>query len=307
MGPYDHIHSEHNEDIGLYSRRDELQDPNSSRERSMVEIVMNMEKPVSSSQIASNMTPNSSSGTSIERQTESSSRNTPLKLALPKPVASKCSNAPLFDAYLESSRLSDDDDDIQAAPAPVRSDFSAPPPPMLRDSPEFQTIVSAGTNPLDRIYKLASKQKELEQKQNPSLDGIDLREKLNYSKKHGYPPTQGNLLESIDNWSGGAYKNQNSPTTVLVSIFLYFNQTVFTNNVGHIQDVPPISTQFQFLTFLIVLSKKTRFAIKTQMVQLKFCHLDIHKIPKIKNFFHMLKKIVKKKFAAVHPHGLSYT
>ena len=94
---------------------------------------------------------------------------------------------------------------------------------MLRDSPEFQTIVSAGTNPLDRIYKLASKQKKLEQKQNPSLDGIDLREKLNYSKKHGYPPTQGNLLESIDNWSGGAYKNQNSLTTVLASIFLYLN------------------------------------------------------------------------------------
>ena len=211
-----HIRSEHNEDIGLYSRRDELQDPNSSRERSM-------EKPVSSSQIASNMAPNSSSGTSIERLAESSSRNAPLKMALPKPVASKCSKAPLFDAYLESSRLDDDNDDIQAAPAPVRSDFSAPPPPMLRDSSEFQTIVSAGTNPLDRIYKLASKQKELEQKQNPSLDGIDLREKLNYSKKHGYPPTQGNLLESVDNWSGGAYKNQNSLTTVLVSIFLYFN------------------------------------------------------------------------------------
>ena len=213
-----HIRSEHNEDIVLYSRRDELQDPNSSRERSMVEIVMNMEKPVSSSQIASNMAPNSSSGTSIERLAESSSRNAPLKLALPKPIASRpkpiASSAPLFDAYLESSRLNDDDDDIQAAPAPMRSDFSAPPPPMLRDSSEFQTIVSAGTNPLDRIYKLASKQKELEQKQNPSLDGIDLREKLNYSKKHGYPPTQGNLLESIDNWSGGAYKNQNSLTTV---------------------------------------------------------------------------------------------
>ena len=36
----------------------------------------------------------------------------------------------------------------------------------------------------------------------------------------------------------------------------------------HIQGVPPISTQlgFQFLIFLIFLSKKTRFAIKTQMV-----------------------------------------
>ena len=29
------------------------------------------------------------------------------------------------------------------------------------------------------------------------------------------------------------------------------------------------------------------------MVQLKFCHLDIYKIPKIKNFFHMLKKFVQ--------------
>ena len=103
-----HIRSEHIEDIGLYSRRDELQDPNFSRERSM-------EKPLSISQIFSNIAPNSSSGTSIERLAESSSRNAPLKMALPKPVVSK---APLFDAYLESSRLSDDDDDIQAAPAP---------------------------------------------------------------------------------------------------------------------------------------------------------------------------------------------
>ena len=108
-----------------------------------------------------------------------------------------------------------------AASAPM-SDFSAPPPPMLRDSSEFQTIVSAGTNPLDRIYK-DSKQKELEEKQNQSLEGIDLREKLNYSKKHGYHPTQGNLLAGIDNWSVVAYKNQNSLTTVLASIFLYLN------------------------------------------------------------------------------------
>ena len=93
---------------------------------------------------------------------------------------------------------------------------------MLKDSLEFQTIVSAGTNPLDRIYK-DSKQKELEEKQTHSLEGIDLREKLNYSKKHGYHPTQGNLLEGIDNWSGVAYKNQNSLTTVLASIFLYLN------------------------------------------------------------------------------------
>ena len=49
-----------------------------------------------------------------------------------------------------------------------------------------------------------------------------------------------------------------------------------------LQGVPAISTQFrsQFLTFLIVLSKETRFAIKTQMVKLKFCHLDIYKISK---------------------------
>jgi hypothetical protein len=91
------------------------------------------------------------------------------------------------------------------APAPMLSDFSAPPPPMLRDSSEFQTIVSAGTNPLDRIYK-ASKQKELEERQNIPLEDIDLREKLNNSKKHGYHPTQGNLLVGTDNWSGVAYK-----------------------------------------------------------------------------------------------------
>ena len=97
-------------------------------------------------------------------------------------------------------------------PAPMLSKPSAPPPPMLRDSSEFQTIVS-GTNPLDRLYK-ASKQKE---RQNIPLEDID------YSKKHGYRPTQGNLLEGIDNWLGAAYKNQNSLTTVLVSIFLYFN------------------------------------------------------------------------------------
>ena len=114
-----------------------------------------------------------------------------------------------------------------AAPAPILKDFSAPPPPMLRDSSEFQTItelkkVSTGTNPLDRIYK-ASKQKELEERQNIPLEDIDLREKLNYSKKHGYHPTQGNLLGGIDNWSFAAYKNQSSLTTVLASISLYFN------------------------------------------------------------------------------------
>ena len=99
-GPYVHIRSNlHNEDVGLYSRRDELQDLS---ERSM-------ERPGSSSRIALNMAPKSSRGTSIERLAESSSRNAPLKLALPKPVSS----APLFDAYSESSRLNDDDDDIQ--------------------------------------------------------------------------------------------------------------------------------------------------------------------------------------------------
>ena len=101
--PYVHIRSDlHNEDVGLYSRRDELQDPNLSRERSM-------ERPGSSSRIALNMAPNSSRGTSIEKLAESSSRIANLKLALPKPVSS----APLFDAYSESSRLNDDDDDIQ--------------------------------------------------------------------------------------------------------------------------------------------------------------------------------------------------
>ena len=98
-----------------------------------------------------------------------------------------------------------------AAPAPMLRKPSAPPPPMLRDSSEFQTIVS-GTNPLDRLYK-ASKQKE---------QNIPLQDNV-YSKKHGYHPTQGNLLEGIDNWSGAAYKNQNSLTTVLVSFFKNFN------------------------------------------------------------------------------------
>ena len=42
---------------------------------------------------------------------------------------------------------------------------------MLRDSSEFKTIVSTGTNPLDRLYK-ASKRKELEKKQNLSFEGI---------------------------------------------------------------------------------------------------------------------------------------
>ena len=111
--PYVHIRSDlHNEDVGLYSRRDELRfrtvdelkEPNPSRERSM-------ERPESSSQIALNMAPNSSRGTSIEKLAGSSSRIANLKLALPKPVSS----APLFDAYSESSRLNDDDDDIQGS------------------------------------------------------------------------------------------------------------------------------------------------------------------------------------------------
>ena len=124
-GPHFHIRSDlHNEDVGLYSRRDELQDPNPSRERSSSRIDLNvapnsrrdelqdpsersMERPGSSSEKALNMAPNSSRGTSIERLAESSSRIASLKLALPKPVSS----APLFDAYSESSRLNDDDDD----------------------------------------------------------------------------------------------------------------------------------------------------------------------------------------------------
>ena len=102
-GPYVHIRPDlHNEDVGLYSRRDELQDPNPSRERSI-------ERPGPSSRIDLNMAPNSSRKTSIERLAESTSRIASLKLALPKPVSS----APLFDAYSESSRLNDDDDDIQ--------------------------------------------------------------------------------------------------------------------------------------------------------------------------------------------------
>ena len=44
----------------------------------------------------------------------------------------------------------------------ISSNRKAPPPPMLKDSSEFQTIVSAGTNPLDQIYK-ASKQNPLSQ------------------------------------------------------------------------------------------------------------------------------------------------
>merc|ERR1719362_1637576 len=88
----------------------------------------------------------------------------------------------------QTKKDTDSNTDTPAASAPTR-DFSAPPPPMLRDSSKSQTTASAGTNPLDRIYK-GSKQKELEEKQNHSLEGIDLREKLNYSKKHGYHPTQ---------------------------------------------------------------------------------------------------------------------
>ena len=74
------------------------------------------------------------------------------------------------------------------APAPMLSDFSAPPPPMLRDSSEFQTIVSASTNRPDQIYK-ASEQKKLEERQNIPLEDIGFREKLNYLNKN-----EGNLL-----------------------------------------------------------------------------------------------------------------
>ena len=98
-----------------------------------------------------------------------------------------------------------------AAPAPMLSKPSAPPPPMLRDSSEFQTIVS-GTNPLDRLYK-ASKQKE---RQNIPLEDID------YSKKHGYRPTQGNLLEGIDNWSGcGLQKPKQSDNSFSINFSLF--------------------------------------------------------------------------------------
>ena len=64
----------------------------------------------------------------------------------------------------------------------------------------------------------------------------------------------------------------------------------------HLQGVPSIGTHFwfQFLTFVMVLSKKAIYAILTQMVQLKFCHLDLYKIPKIEKKFNMLKKIAKK-------------
>ena len=96
-----------------------------------------------------------------------------------------------------------------AAPAPMLSKPSAPPPPMLS---------TAGTNPLDRLYK-ASKQKE---RQNIPIEDID------YSKKHGYRPTKGNLLESIKNLSGVAYKNKSSPFKNSFGInFLYFNQIYF--------------------------------------------------------------------------------
>ena len=77
---------------------------------------------------------------------------------------------------------------------------------MLRDSSEFQTIVAAVNNPLDKIYK-AAKQKELEERQNIPLEDIDSREKLNYSKKHGYRTTEGNLLEGIDNRFGCGLQN----------------------------------------------------------------------------------------------------
>ena len=64
----------------------------------------------------------------------------------------------------------------------------APPPPMLRDSSEFQTIVSASTNRPDQVYK-ASEQKKLEERQNIPLEDIGFREKLNYLNKN-----EGNLL-----------------------------------------------------------------------------------------------------------------
>ena len=63
----------------------------------------------------------------------------------------------------------------------------------------------------------------------------------------------------------------------------------------HIQGVPSICPQlwFQFLIFLIFLSKKTRFVIKTKMEKLSWGHLDTYKISKIEQFFLMSKKIVQ--------------
>ena len=85
-------HTEQNEDVDLYSRRDELQDPNSNKETSM-------ERPTeSTSQIRIR-------NFSKEKCTSQIGQS---KLSLPKPVAA--SSAPLFDAYSESARLNDDDD-----------------------------------------------------------------------------------------------------------------------------------------------------------------------------------------------------
>ena len=52
-----------------------------------------------------------------------------------------------------------------------------------------------------------------------------------------------------------------------------------------------LNFNFNFLTFLIVLSKETILAIKPQMVYFKFCHFDLSNILKIEN----LTKTDKKK------------
>ena len=87
-----------------------------------------------------------------------------------------------------------------------------------------------------------------------------------------------------------------SPRRNLTHKLLFFFVQKVSSLKFDIQGVPSIGThfRFQFLTFLIVLSKKSNYAILTQMVYLKFCHLDPYKIPKIDSFFHMLKKIGKK-------------
>ena len=44
------------------------------------------------------------------------------------------------------------------------------------------------------------------------------------------------------------------------------------------------------------------FAVKTQIVYIKFCHLDIYNMSKIESFFNMLKKNAKfRKKKKTHP------
>ena len=69
------------------------------------------------------------------------------------------------------------------------------------------------------------------------------------------------------------------------------NIIAFLSPQTQIQGVPPISTHvwFQFLTLLIVLSKKNLVCNKNSN-GLWFCHFDTYKISKIEYFFFMLKK-----------------